>query len=340
MSQLQTDLFRHIKSALPSNLSLADEIADVLNVSIDSAYRRIRGEKQLSFEELQKLSNHYRISVDKVLDLKTDSILFNGNFIQPGNFNFSKYLDDQYHYLHYIAGFQQKELYYFSKDIPIFYYYMFPELAAFKFFVWMKTLLQSPDLAQAKFSVEKIEDSFFERAKKIAAMSCQIPTIEILNVENIQTTLRQVEYYKDTGLFASHAELDILYKKLTEMIDHMEDVCMQGRKYLPGEKPLLTHAKLEMYVNDFVIGDHSNVAILNGKKLCFINHNIINIITTHDEAFCNYSYDFIQNIIKKSTQISNVGERERVIFFNMIRQRIDMYQGNEIKTLSKMRPYY
>ena len=129
-------------------------------------------------------------------------------------------------------------------------------------------------------------------------------------------------------------------KKLTEMIDHMEDVCMQGRKYLPGEKPLLTHAKLEMYVNDFVIGDHSNVAILNGKKLCFINHNIINIITTHDEAFCNYSYDFIKNIIKKSTQISNVGERERVIFFNMIRQRIDMYQGNEIKTLSKMRPYY
>lgn len=147
MSQLQTELFRHIKSVLPSNLSLADEIADVLNVSIDSAYRRIRGEKQISFEELQKLSNHYRLSVDKVLNLKTDSILFNGNFIQPGNFNFSKYLDDQYYYLHHIASFQQKELYYFSKDIPIFYYYMFPELAAFKFFVWMKTLLQSPDLA-------------------------------------------------------------------------------------------------------------------------------------------------------------------------------------------------
>lgn len=124
------------------------------------------------------------------------------------------------------------------------------------------------------------------------------------------------------------------------MIDHMENVCMQGRKCLPGEKPLLTHAKLEMYVNDFVIGDHSNVAVLNGKKLCFINHNIINIMSTHDDAFCDYSYDFIQNIIKKSTQISNVGERERVIFFNMIRQRIDLYQRNEIKTLSKMAPYY
>ena len=124
------------------------------------------------------------------------------------------------------------------------------------------------------------------------------------------------------------------------MVSHMENVCAAGRKYLPGDKPLPAHADLKMYVNDFVIGDHSNIAVLNGKKLCFINHNIINFLVTHDEAFCDYSYDFIHNIIRKSTQISNVGERERVIFFNIIRQRIDMYKHNEIKTLSKMSPYY
>jgi hypothetical protein len=159
-------------------------------------------------------------------------------------------------------------------------------------------------------------------------------------VENIQTTLRQIEYYKDTRLFASRSELELLYNKLDEMVSHMENVCAAGRKYLPGQKPLLTHAPLKMYVNDFVLGDHSNVAILNGKKMCFINHNIINFLSTQDEEFCNYSYDFIQNIIRKSTQISEVGERERVVFFNLIRQRIDMYKHNEIKTLSKQTPYY
>ncbi len=48
MSQLQINLFNHIKSVMPSNLSFVDEIADVLDISNDSAYRRIRGEKQVS----------------------------------------------------------------------------------------------------------------------------------------------------------------------------------------------------------------------------------------------------------------------------------------------------
>jgi hypothetical protein len=172
MSQLQINLFNHVKSVLPSNLSLADEIADLLEVSVDSAYRRIRGEKQISFEEIQKLSNHFKISIDKILNLKSDSILFSGSYLQHKDFDFLKYLDDNiYKNLAYIASFEQKELIYFSKDIHLFYYCTYPELAAFKFFVWMKTLLQYPAYASEKFSLEKIGDSFFERAKKIAAIS-------------------------------------------------------------------------------------------------------------------------------------------------------------------------
>src|SRR4030095_32947 len=94
MSQLQINLFQHIKSVLPLNLSLADEVADVLDVSIDSAYRRIRGEKQLIFEEIQKLSNHFKISIDKILNLKSDSILFSGSYLEHKDFDFFKYLDD------------------------------------------------------------------------------------------------------------------------------------------------------------------------------------------------------------------------------------------------------
>ena len=341
MSQLQINLFHHIKSVLPSNLSLADEIADLLNVSVDSAYRRIRGEKQLIFEEIQKLSQHFKISIDKILNLKSDSTLFSGIYLEHKDFDFLKYLDDNmYNNLAYVARFEQKELIYFSKDIPIYYYCMFPELAAFKFFVWMKTMLQFPEYATPKFSMEKVDAIFFEKAKKIAELSCQVPTTEILNVENIQTTLRQIEYYKDTGLFASKADLDLQYSKLEEMNDHMEKMCAAGRRYIPGQKPLSSYATLKMYVNDFVIGDNSSVAVLNGKKLCFLLHNVINVLITHDEEFCNYTYDFIQNIIKKSTQVSEVGERERTIFFNLTRQRINLYKQNEIKTIVKLSPYY
>jgi hypothetical protein len=34
-------------------------------------------------------------------------------------------------------------------------------------------------------------------------------------------------------------------------------------------------------------------------------------------------YDNLQNLIRKSTMLSGVGERERVIFFSRIRKRIN-----------------
>jgi hypothetical protein len=340
-NELQLIFFQHIKSKLAPHLSFVDEVAELLEISNDSAYRRIRGEKQISFEEIQKLSNRFNISIDQVLNLKNDSMMFSGSFLEADNFNFTQYLDEMvYKNLAYIASFKQKELFSFSKDIPNFYYFMFPELAAFKFFFWMKTLLNFRSYSQSKFSVKEIESLFFEKAKKIALTYCQIPSSEILNVENFQISLRQIEYYKDTGVFASKAELELIYNKLLEMVDHMENVCAAGKKHMPGQKPLQSDASLKMYVNDFIIGDNSNIAIVNEKRICFINHNSLNYMITQDDKFCNYSYAHIQNIIHKSNLISEVGERERAMFFNQARQRINLYMQNEIKTLGKMTPYY
>ena len=51
-SELQIQIFQHIKAKLPSHISLVDELAQVMDVSTDSAYRRIRGEKPISLEEI------------------------------------------------------------------------------------------------------------------------------------------------------------------------------------------------------------------------------------------------------------------------------------------------
>ena len=41
----QQQIFQQIKSKLPATVSAVDEIAKLLNISSDSAYRRMRGEK-------------------------------------------------------------------------------------------------------------------------------------------------------------------------------------------------------------------------------------------------------------------------------------------------------
>src|SRR3954453_2730604 len=107
-NELQQIFFQHIKSKLSPHLSLVDEVADLLDISNDSAYRRIRGEKQVTFEEIQKLSDRFKISLDQVLNLKNDSMMFSGNFIQYNNFDFLKHLDEIYNHLSYFVGFKQK----------------------------------------------------------------------------------------------------------------------------------------------------------------------------------------------------------------------------------------
>ena len=91
-SELQLKLFQVIKSSIPDHVSSTEEIAKVLDVSADSIYRRMRGEKTISLEELYKLCSHYKISLDQLMNLETGAFLFQGNFLNSKTFRFDDYL--------------------------------------------------------------------------------------------------------------------------------------------------------------------------------------------------------------------------------------------------------
>jgi hypothetical protein len=334
-NDMQLQFFQYIKSSIPPHLSFVDEIADLLHISNDSAYRRIRGEKMLSFEEIRALCTKFRISIDQLLNLDTDTTIFAGKYGTPESFRFEEHLQGFLSSVQFLNSFERKHIFNFTKDIPGFYYFMFPELASFKYFAWMKTLLNYPEYANAKFSMGQLMPPLQEIGNKVAELYTEIPGTEIMNVDNIMTTLRQIEYYKDTGLIASPKDLEILYVKMYDMINHMEKQADLGVKFMPGKKPHHKSATLNMFVNDFVVGDNSILAVLDESKLCFLNHNMLHFLMTKDKKFAEYSYNFIQNIIKKSNLISGVGERDRTKFFNLIRERIDSFRNNEFKTLSK-----
>lgn len=66
---------------MPDNLSFVHEIAELLEISYDSAYRRIRGEKELSLEELHRLSHKFEVSLDFLLGLQSNHVVLNDNTI-------------------------------------------------------------------------------------------------------------------------------------------------------------------------------------------------------------------------------------------------------------------
>jgi hypothetical protein len=333
---IQAVFFQHIKNSLPPHLSFVDEIAEILEISNDSAYRRIRGEKQLSFEEIKKLCSFFKISLDQLLNLNSDNIVFSGKFINPETYNFETYLQGLLGIMNMIQSFERKEIYYLSKDIPLFYYLMFPEIGSFKNFAWLKTLLQFPEFSGKKFSLKASMGKHREMSDKIAELYVQVPSVEIMNADNILTTLRQIEYYKDSRLFEEEEDLEIVYNSLEQMVDHMEQQASEGKKFMRNKQPTAQSTDYRLFVNDFIIGDNSFLAVLNEAKVSILTHSALNALITRDQNFGEYTYNNVKNILRKSSLISGVGERERVMFFNLIRARIKAYRENKVKTLGKL----
>ncbi len=172
-AELQINFLKQIKNQLPSHLALVDAIAEQLNISNDSAYRRIRGEKHLTFDEIQILSAHYKISLDSFLHLQNDSLIFWGKNIDRHFFDFENYLQGIVAQLTYFMTARHKHIFNLNKDIPIFHHFMFPELAAFKSYFWSRYHLDYQQFNREQFLVEDFLIFSITRGKKLQTSTCK-----------------------------------------------------------------------------------------------------------------------------------------------------------------------
>ncbi len=164
--QLQQELFAEIKRKIGEQGSVADEVAKLLDISSDSAYRRMRGEKAISFDEVYKICNHYKISLGELMDIKTGGMLFHGNILDKKDFRFDAYMRSVVTAMAYMNSFQKKEFYSMCKDMLMFHHFHIREIAAFKWFFWIKTYFDFPEFARKKFRYSDYDDELFEMAQK------------------------------------------------------------------------------------------------------------------------------------------------------------------------------
>ena len=133
---IQKALFDKIRERIPSSTSFVHEIAELLGISYDSAYRRIRGEKTLSMEDLYKICSKYKISLDALFGAHANSIIFDYFTLEPQKLGLREWLGLILADTKKINEASDKEILYAAKDPPVFYNFQVPELAAFKVFFW------------------------------------------------------------------------------------------------------------------------------------------------------------------------------------------------------------
>ncbi len=321
--ELQQQLFRAVKNKIGPSLSAADEIAGLLDISVDSAYRRMRGEITVNLEELHLLCNHYHISLDKLMNVDTGAFLFEGNFLDTNNFRFDAYLKGVMHSLAYIKSSNGSEFFYLCKDSPMFHHFYFREFAAFKHYFWMSTLLFFPEFRNKKISLDDYPEEYFSIGEKILEIYDQVDSVEIWNIESLNGTLRQIDYYKQSGLFKSEVDILRVYEAIEKMLDHLEKQAELGFKFKYGDPEKKPLGRYRMYFNEVVLGDNQMLAVMDGSKIAYVPHSAANYMATRDMAFCDHFHQYLQNLMRRSTLISETSEKERSRFFRIIRDKIE-----------------
>ncbi len=320
---LQKEFFNFIKSVLPRHIAMVDAIADLLNISHDSVYRRVRGEKPISLDELKLLCDHFYISLDQAMQLKTESVVFKDLESDGAVGNFYEYLQGMLKQLKYIKQFDNKEMLYLAKDVPVFHFFLSEELTAFKSFFWSKSILNDPDFSAKNFSLKNFDSStYFSIGRQILDAYNAISSVELWNYESINSTILQIEYYRDAGIFETVQDMDIVVDACDKMLGHLQHQVEKGRKFSIGAADTTYKAPLKFYINEIILGNNSIMVELDGNKMAYINHVVLKYISTTDKRFTQKLFNNFQNLLSRSTLISETGERDRNKFFKTLREKV------------------
>ncbi|MFH2142561.1 MAG: hypothetical protein ABIJ97_09075, partial [Bacteroidota bacterium] len=298
------------------NCSLVNELSDLFDISNDSAYRRLRGETALTFDEIIILCKKYNISFDFITGLVSNSVTFkyepNGNTKEE----FKNYLSVICNDLEMLSKTKNCKIIYAAEDIPLFHHFQYPELASFKLFYWMKSVMNVPEYIESKFSPDIIDNEILDLCKKMDDYYRIIPSVEIWTELTINSLIKQIQFYWDSGLFADKkyalSVCDCLKLELENIMKQAE----KSTKFINDREMLINEGNFTLYHSEVEIGNNCILASVSDNRTVYLSHFTFNFISTTGKSFCDETEKWLNNLIRKSILISGVSEKQRYQFFS------------------------
>ena len=334
---VQSSILEAVQLKMDASFSFADELADCLSISKDSAYRRIRGETLFDIAELEILTRKFGLSLDEIFNVEKSTITFNTQPISADGFTFENYMESVHANLSVVQHVSESHMFFSARDIPPFHFYQVPELSAFKLYFWLKSFLNHPDYRDLDFDLNNLPgdlDKYLTIARKIWSSYLKVPCTEIWNYETANITLRQIEYHRQAG-HISQKDSIVLCEKFRELMNHIKDQAERGRKYTINSTAYEEGASYNLYFNEASHNDNSILFKMGDKKMAFVIYAVINYIASSDSYFCEMIESHFNKTMKHAIPISTTSEKIRISFFNKIFNKVKVLE-NRLGEMSEM----
>ncbi len=317
---MQIHFIQYLKDKISNKNSFADEIASVLDIGYDAAYRRINLKTNLTLEEGVKLAKHYKISLNKLYEVGSlNTIIAEKSPRILDEIHLESYFTRSIENLIPLTKLKSASILYSAKDIPLFYTLKDSFITRYKIYVWLK--LTNKEMTKNKISfdnfIQTIPNSLLEKAFELGRTYNFINITEFWNDNTINGTLEQIIYFYESQLLSKELALKIC-DDLEEIIHHVEKQTIQ--QSIINSK---NNASYNLYKSDLLTMSNIIMVKTSHRKAFFVPYTVLEYLKIEHPETCDIMDDFFDRQMTNSKLLVHSVEKDRTLFFNKMHQKVN-----------------
>ena len=313
---ININLINAISDNLPPKTNLAFYLIEILSISKEAAYRRLRGDVPFTFEEAAKITSNLKISLDKTIGNNSNmGAIVNLDIIRSPDYilNYNVTLEKYIKVCDIIEHDPTSSLNEATNKLPLHLYAQYTYITKF----WVSRWLHQSNNLKGTGSLDDIliPEKTIALHKLLAKKLRSIPlSIFVWDKNTFLKFIKGVSYFAKLNLL-SRNDVDHIKRELFEILDDLE-IIMANAKYPEGGKVFIYICNIPIEtIYSYIESQNINISMLRIYA--------INLIDSQHPDIFQLQKDWIQSLRRYSTLIADSSEMERVKYFEQQRIYID-----------------
>lgn len=315
-SELNKRIVESVLKHIPKNRKPVIYLVNALNLSRESAYRRIRGDIPFTIEELMTLAIDLEFSIDRIYDQeKQNHAFYDYSRMGKSTIDFFLMMLKKYNELHEKINYDKKlEAIMAFNTFPPPLFVGFPNLFKFMYYMWLhqdEEIYRNTPYSEVVLPSEAI---VFQRKMQGSLIQGTNVTL-ILDINIFQNLIKEIQYFYCRKLLTDE-EMLLLKKETLHLINQYENMAQTGN---------YGNTKVQLYLSSLCV--NSNTAYYNNdnnvEPLFWIF--TINPVVIRNAGIASMQLKWLNSLKRQSALITQSNEIMQSEFFFQQRDYIDRY---------------
>ena len=309
-------LLKALKNKCNKNISFIDEVASVLDINYDAAYRRVNCKIKISLDDAIKLSKHFNVSLIELYnyDEQDKFIISKTKEINTAE-DLKNYFNRLSKNLSLLKDHKNSSVLYCAKDLPIYYTLKNNLLSKFKLYVWLYILNNNSENKYISFEKFTIPSSLLIASQNAGKAYNNIKITEIWNYGIINSIVNQISYFYETKLL-NYTNAMRICDDLMETINKIE------KEVHLGQRSDSSRTTFNLYHNELLLLNNNVLLKTKDQKTLISPYSLLRYYLIEDQKTCDKFETFMNEQIGFSKLISETSIKETMLFFKPKKDRI------------------